>query len=160
SSRRAASPCASTPSTRGAASERHPTEKRRRAVARLGVRPGGWRVWLVVGLAAALGCAAPASRGAGSAQPDAAPAAPGASAPAPGAGSPKAAWEQEWDRAIAAARQEGKLTIAIPPGPQYEPAIRESFGKVVPGVELEMVSVLGGQFRVRVEKERAAGQYT
>src|SRR5262245_57717396 len=104
-----------------------------------------------------MGCAAPASRGAGNAQPDAAPAAGG---PAPGAGSPKAAWEQEWERAIAAARQEGKLTIAIPPGPQYEPAIREAFGKVVPGIELEMVSLLGGQFRVRVEKERAAGQYT
>jgi ABC-type Fe3+ transport system substrate-binding protein len=129
-------------------------------VARLGYLSGSRRVWLIICLAAAIGCAAPAPRGAGSAQPDASSAGSTASAPAPGAGSSKAAWEQEWERAIAAARQEGKLTIAIPPGPQYEPAIREAFGKVVPGIELEMVNLLGGQFRVRAEKERAAGQYT
>jgi ABC-type Fe3+ transport system substrate-binding protein len=60
---------------------------------------------------------------------------------------------------VAAARAEGKLTLAVPPGPQYEPAIREAFAQSFPGIQVEMVNLLGGQFRVRAEKERAAGQY-
>jgi ABC-type Fe3+ transport system substrate-binding protein len=104
----------------------------------------------------AAGCAAPAQTGGG------APAAKsGGAAPATTAGTsaPQAAGGPEWDRLVAAARQDGKLTIAIPPGPQYEPALREAWNKAFPGIEIEMVNLIGGQFRARIEKERGAGQY-
>jgi ABC-type Fe3+ transport system substrate-binding protein len=60
---------------------------------------------------------------------------------------------------VAAAGQEGKVVVAVPPGPQYEPAIRQAFTKAFPNVQIEMVNIIGGQFRQRVEKERAADQY-
>jgi len=67
--------------------------------------------------------------------------------------------QQEWDRVVAAAGQEGKVVVAVPPGPQYEPALRQAFSKAFPGIQIEMVNLIGGQFRQRVEKERAADQY-
>lgn len=117
--------------------------------------------WLVVCLSAAIACAAPAPRPAGDAQPAASGPAPVASASGQEATSAagKVAWEQEWDKVVAAARREGKLSINVPPGQQYEPALREAFGKAFPGIEIELINLLGGQFRVRVEKERAADQY-
>src|SRR4051794_35210543 len=108
---------------------------------------------LVVALA---GCSAPAPSAAPSGR-DAQAASPGSPvAAAPAAGAAQA----EWDRLVAAARTEGKLTLAVPPGPQYEPAIREAFAQTFPGIEVEMVNLIGGQFRLRVEKERAADQFT
>jgi ABC-type Fe3+ transport system substrate-binding protein len=60
---------------------------------------------------------------------------------------------------VAAARQEGKVVLGIPPGPQYEPAIREAFGKAYPGIEVEMLNLHAAQFTARIAKERAAGEY-
>src|SRR5207248_6483586 len=87
------------------------------------------------------------------------PAASTAAQSAAAPGTSQAAGQPEWDRVVAAAKQEGKVVVVIPPGPQYEPAIRESFGKAFPGIEVEMTNLLGGQFRQRVERERAANQY-
>ncbi len=117
----------------------------------------GYRVLLAVGLLLAAACQAPSAptAGAPAATSPAAPAVGGSAAPGTG----QAAWQQEWDRVVAAARQEGKVVAVVPPGPQYEPAIRESFGKAFPGIEVEMTNLLGGQFRQRVERERAANQY-
>jgi iron(III) transport system substrate-binding protein len=120
-------------------------------------------LWLLVVAAAVVigGCAAPtptAAPAGRAAPPPAAPAAAG-SGEASGA-APASAPLSEWDRLVAAARQEGKLVLAVPPGPQYEPAIREAFAKSFPGIQVEMVNLIGGQFRVRVEKERAADQYS
>jgi ABC-type Fe3+ transport system substrate-binding protein len=115
----------------------------------------------LLALALALaGCGAPAPSaglsGPGASPPQSSAAATSsdlATAPATGTAQP------EWDRLVAAAGAEGKLTLAVPPGPQYEPAIREAFAQKFPGIQVEMVNLIGGQFRVRVEKERAAGQY-
>jgi ABC-type Fe3+ transport system substrate-binding protein len=124
-----------------------------------------WRaVLIVIGALVAAACGP-------SAQPK--PAAPVASAPAPAgrpapAAAPQAAApaaplpasvQQEWERVVAAAAQEGKVVAAVPPGPQYEPAIRQAFTKAFPNIQVEMVNIIGGQFRQRVEKERAADQY-
>src|SRR5438067_630851 len=108
------------------------------------------------------GCA-PASAPTASA-PAAAPpaAAPGAAAqPATQAGAPaaKTPSDQEWDGVVAAAKQEGKVVLGIPPGPQYEPAIREAFTKAYPGIEIEMVNLHAAQFTARLARERAAGEY-
>ena len=88
---------------------------------------------------------------------------------APGAASAKAAASvgavgsagaaQSWDDIVAAATKEGKLSIAVPPGPQYQPAIREAFAKTYPGIVLTMTNIIGGEFRTRITKERAAGEY-
>lgn len=117
----------------------------------------GYRLLFGVALLLAAACQAPAAPTA-SAPAASKPAAPAGSAPA-ASGATAPAWQQTWDRTLAAARQEGKVVIVIPPGPQYEPAIREAFGKAYPGIDVEMTNALGGQFRQRVERERAAGQY-
>ena len=115
-------------------------------------------VLLLVALMVA-GCAAPA-RPTGSSAPAPPPAgAPSGAAPAqPSAAAPASA-DPEWDRVVAAARQEGKVVLGIPPGPQYEPAIREAFGKAYPGIEVEMLNLHAAQFTARIAKERAAGEY-
>ena len=120
------------------------------AVATAGNRAARWCL-----LALLLACGAPTPSAAPGGRPGA-PAQPTAvSSPALAAG----VAQPEWDRLVAAARTEGKLSLAVPPGPQYEPAIREAFAQTFPGIQVEMVNLLGGQFRQRVEKERAAGQY-
>src|SRR5207248_1968583 len=124
----------------------------------------GWsaaqRAGIVALIAVLVGCTAPTPSAAPSGQSDVpASAVPARGSPAPPAPAGQAA-PPEWDRLVAAARAEGHLTLAVPPGPQYEPAIREAFGQAFPGIQVEMVNLLGGQFRVRVEKERAADQFT
>src|SRR5947207_1142305 len=98
------------------------------------MRPG-YRALLAIGLLLATACQAP------SAPTASAPAASTAAAPTAGSSTAapetgQAAWQQEWDRVVAAAKQEGKVVAVVPPGPQYEPAIRESFGKAFPGIEV------------------------
>ncbi|HEY7064151.1 MAG TPA: extracellular solute-binding protein [Chloroflexota bacterium] len=124
-----------------------------------------WRATVIVAcalVAAACGASAPARTAAppasapapeGKAATAVAPQATASAAPLP------AAVQQEWGRVVAAAGQEGKVVVAVPPGPQYEPAIRQAFTKAFPNVQIEMVNIIGGQFRQRVEKERAADQY-
>src|SRR5262249_40514244 len=113
-------------------------------------------------LAASLGCgpaaqpAAPAGKLAESpAAPlpaaQAAAAAPAGSSSASTSG--QASGDQTWERVQAAARQEGKLIIGVPPGPQYEPALRETFGKAYPGIELEIVNLHTTPWSARVAKE-------
>ena len=120
---------------------------------------GAQRIGLLALVAVLIGCGAPTPSAAPNGRPGTpAQAAAAASSPAPEAPAAGAA-QPEWDRLVAAARAEGKLTLAVPPGPQYEPAIREAFVQTFPGIQVEMVNLLGGQFRVRAEKERAAGQY-
>lgn len=81
--------------------------------------------------------------------------APTASAPP----SQRAAWEQQWDDLIAAAKREGTLVFAGPPTPavreQMPAAFRTAFG-----VEIEYIGGPTGDLMTRIEAERAAGQYT
>src|SRR5438046_10249491 len=111
----------------------------------------GYRALVAVALLLAAACQAPGAP-TGSAPAGSAPAASGAGAAARSAApdTVSAGGQSEWERVVAAARQEGKVVAVIPPGPQYEPTIRETFGKAFPGIEVEMTSLLGGQFRQRV----------
>lgn len=64
-----------------------------------------------------------------------------------------------WEAVVAAGRQEGRVIVGVPPGPQYQPAITASFEKAYPGIEVEMVNIHAAEFTARIAKERAAGEF-
>jgi iron(III) transport system substrate-binding protein len=93
--------------------------------------------------------------------------APGASAPAsprgdaqppPAAGTGASKQQSEWDRLVAAARQEGKVVVAGPPGDSYRNAVLE-FQKQYPGITVEFSGATGPAFAPKVLAERRADQY-
>jgi iron(III) transport system substrate-binding protein len=110
------------------------------------VRPG-----LLVGALLVLACA-PARQEA-----------PGAPAAAPGGavGGTPATWEQEWERTLAAARQEGKVVVAGVPTDDARQASTEPFERRY-GISVQYEPLGGPQYLALVERmrvERAAGQY-
>ena len=81
--------------------------------------------------------------------------------PAPAASTPeaKAPWEQEWDRVIAAAKQEGKVTlVATSVGALGREAMTEPFQKKY-GIQVELLTGTGAELAGRVKTERLAGKY-
>src|SRR5437868_9973025 len=124
---------------------------------------GPWRLSILAALGLALGACAPAAAppsvgpsGTGGRASDAAPAAPaGQPAAAPAAPSQAA----EWDRTVAAARQEGKVVCGCTPFPVVRELLTGAFEQAYPGIQLEYIPAPLPQFPARVEAERAAGQY-
>jgi iron(III) transport system substrate-binding protein len=103
-------------------------------------------------LAVALAACAPA------AAPSPAPAAAkpaGQSAAAP----PAAAQPAGWDQLVAAARQEGRLAIAGPPGQEYRGVAVEDFQRAYPGITVEYSAARSNEHVPRIMAERAAGRY-
>ncbi|HLQ34234.1 MAG TPA: extracellular solute-binding protein [Chloroflexota bacterium] len=100
---------------------------------------------LTLGLAACGGSAAGGSA--------AAPASSSVAASAAVQGGP------EWEKVVAAAKQEGKVVLGVPPGPQYQPAISAAFEKAYPGIKVEITNIHAADFTARIAKERAAGEY-
>jgi iron(III) transport system substrate-binding protein len=109
------------------------------------------RMRLVPGLSA-LAMAVLVACGPSAAPPPAAPTR-GDTAAAPAAPAPS-----EWDRTLAAARQEGKVSVAGPPGQTYRDALME-FQKAHPEIAVEYSALSGRDFAPRVLAERQAGQY-
>jgi iron(III) transport system substrate-binding protein len=70
------------------------------------------------------------------------------------ASAPKA----EWERAIAAAEQEGQVTIYGPPGITYQNAIN-AFQDAFPKIKLVYVAGSGTNNAQRLVTERRAGKY-
>src|SRR3990170_1620304 len=70
----------------------------------------------------------------------------------------KAAWEQEWGRVLAAAKQEGKVAVAGPAGAEARNALTESFEKKY-GITVEFIGGSGAEIGAKLKTERAAGQY-
>jgi iron(III) transport system substrate-binding protein len=108
---------------------------------------------LLLGLLVAA-CAPTAAPGATTAppKPAAASAAAPAAAEAPG-------WQAEWDRLVAAARQEGKVVLFGPPGAANREAML-SFQKAYPEIQVELTGGQVGRDLVpRLLSERQAGQY-
>jgi len=99
---------------------------------------------LLLGLLALAACAA---------EEEATPA-PTTSATAAG----KAAWEQEWDRVLAAAKQEGKVAVMGPVGGQYRELLVDLFQKTY-GITVDYLGATGSQAAPRLLTERQAGQY-
>lgn len=91
----------------------------------------------------------------------AAPAVPGTSS---GAGEPakapvKAAWEEDWERTLAAAKQEGVVVFATITGPGYR-RVADAFEEAYPGIRVEHTGWASfNQFNPKVLQERAAGVY-
>jgi len=88
--------------------------------------------------------------------------APGAAGPSPGqpaGGGPKAEWEAEWERLIAAAKQEGKLSLFTLAGAGYRKAA-DGFERAF-GIPVEHGSESSASVWVpKMEKEREAGIYS
>lgn len=83
------------------------------------------------------------------------PAKPAADAAKPAA---KPADTGEWDKVLAAAKKEGKVTVAGPPGTPYRD-VMTVFEKRYPDIKLEFQAFTPTTFGARFSKEREAGQY-
>ena len=76
-----------------------------------------------------------------------------------GGGAPaRAAWEAEWERVLALARQEGVVAVAGPPGAEYRTALA-AFEQAHPAIKLEYNGASGRDFEPKLIAERQAGQY-
>jgi iron(III) transport system substrate-binding protein len=96
-----------------------------------------------------------AACGGGAAQPSgaAAPAKPAPTAPATAASA-----SADWEALVAAARQEGRLAVSIPPGQFWRQAI-STFEQDYPGMSLELAGANSRDFWPRVFQERQGGIY-
>jgi iron(III) transport system substrate-binding protein len=86
---------------------------------------------------------------------------PAPARPAPGTAAEPAAvpdWQAQWEEALAAARQEGKVVIAGPPGQSFRDAALE-FNKRYPGITAEYAGAPGRDQVPKIVAERRAGQY-
>ncbi len=108
----------------------------------------------ITGAASLLTACAPAaapSGGPGAAAP--------AAAPDPGA-QPRPAWEGEWERLVAAAKQEGRLGLMTLVGPGYRKGI-DAFQAAFPGIEVEQSGFVGASAYIpKINEERKAGIYS
>ena len=104
-----------------------------------------WFLWsaLAVGLLALAACAA---------EEKATP------APAASPGGAKAAWEQEWDRVVEAAKKEGTVTVVGPEGDEMRKALSKPM-KEKYGITVELLGGSGSALASRIKAERDAGQY-
>jgi ABC-type Fe3+ transport system substrate-binding protein len=117
---------------------------------------GLWGVGLAVVVLLA-GCAAPP---AGS--PAAAPSAPSQAASGPGGGQggvgAQPEWQGEWERTLAAARQEGAVALSMQPGAVFRDWVAH-FERKYPGIAVEMSGMAGPEAAPRILAERRADQY-
>lgn len=67
-------------------------------------------------------------------------------------------WKSEWEKSLAAAHAEGKVTVYGPPGKQYQDAIM-SFQEYYPKIKLNYVPGSGTNNAQRLLTERRAGKY-
>ncbi len=105
------------------------------------------------------GAAALAAACAPAAAPPAQPAATGGGAPAPAG---KAAWEQEWETLVAAAKKEGRVDLnwILGGAGGYQKCV-DDFNKAFPGVEAQLTTMASGSLMVpKVIQEHQAGIYS
>lgn len=68
-------------------------------------------------------------------------------------------WEREWNRILAAAKKEGRVTLAASPDPDVRRMIPEKFTARY-GIPVEYISLTTGEIRARLRAERQAGLFT
>jgi ABC-type Fe3+ transport system substrate-binding protein len=66
--------------------------------------------------------------------------------------------QSEWERTLAAAKQEGKVSVVVAPGDTYRNALL-GFQKAYPEISLELTGLRNTEWLPRVTAERQAGQY-
>lgn len=69
-----------------------------------------------------------------------------------------AAWQEEWDRVVQAAKSEGKLALIGPPGTDRRDGLVEAFQKKY-GISVEYHADAGAGIVPKLSSERKAGQY-
>jgi iron(III) transport system substrate-binding protein len=80
-------------------------------------------------------------------------------APAAGAAAAsRAAWEQEWEQTLAAAKREGKVVLLATPGDAAREALNR-FQADYPDIQVEVTGLLPGQYQARLQQERDSGQF-
>jgi ABC-type Fe3+ transport system substrate-binding protein len=70
----------------------------------------------------------------------------------------RADWRQEWDATVAAAKQEGALTVSAPSGREWRDQLLE-FQNEYPAIKISATEAASRDFWPRLAKEREAGQY-
>jgi iron(III) transport system substrate-binding protein len=68
-------------------------------------------------------------------------------------------WRAAWDRAVEAAKKEGELTIAIPPGTSHRDFLAREWPKAHPGIRLAATTSPGPELMPRLRLERNAGKH-
>lgn len=96
---------------------------------------------------------------AAAAQPTAASAAPKPAAAATTAPAVKADATKAWDDLVAAAKQEGTLTVYGPPGGTFRTIHVENFQKAYPDIKLDYQGANGSQQAPKLVAERQAGKF-
>lgn len=70
----------------------------------------------------------------------------------------KQAWEAEWDKLVAAAKQEGKLVIQTLAGEGYRKLL-DTFQQAFPGIDVELTAIASSSWAPKFLSERKAGLY-
>ena len=83
---------------------------------------------------------------------------PAATASASGDTAATPDWQAQWDRTLEAAKQEGTVAVAGPPGERYRTAIT-AFEKAYPGIRVDLTGGLGRELIPRILGERENGLF-
>jgi iron(III) transport system substrate-binding protein len=120
-----------------------------------------WKTWSLAVAAVVLGACAPgpaAPAGGAARAPEGAAGSAPAAQPAGGTAGAPADWQAQWERTLAAARQEGSLILVIQTGDLYRNWALE-FTKKYPDIRIEITGLPGRDAVPRVLNERRGGQY-
>ena len=67
--------------------------------------------------------------------------------------------DAEWNKLVAAAKQEGEIVIVVPPSSTHRDFLAREWPKAFPDIKLSQTSVTPGQQFTRISVERSAGKY-
>jgi ABC-type glycerol-3-phosphate transport system substrate-binding protein len=76
-----------------------------------------------------------------------------------GAALAQASGDAEWNKLVAAAKQEGDIVLIIPPSSTHRAFLAREWLKAFPEIKLSQTSVIPGQQFTRLSVERSAGKY-
>jgi ABC-type Fe3+ transport system substrate-binding protein len=72
----------------------------------------------------------------------------------------KPAWQERWDKVLAAAKKEGTVVVLGPPGDLIRNAMIDGFKKAYPGINIEYSGGRSGEQAVKLGTERDGGIYS
>jgi iron(III) transport system substrate-binding protein len=72
----------------------------------------------------------------------------------------KPAWQERWDKILAAAKKEGTVVVLGPPGDLIRNAMIDGFKKAYPGINIEYSGGRSGEQAVKLGTERDGGIYS
>src|SRR5262249_26696326 len=72
----------------------------------------------------------------------------------------KPAWQERWDKVLAAAKKEGTVVVLGPPGDVIRNAMIDGFKKAYPGISIEYSGGRSGEQAVKLGTERDGGIYS